>query len=225
MRATGQLRDPRLVRIVLLSLAAATALFLALLIGVFHLLAGVPLEGLGGLGSLLAAGGVLEILGTLGAAYVALLLFPAIAITLQSLFLDGVAEAVERRWYPGLPPARAQSFGEMLSTGLRLTLLVLAVNLLLLPLYLILLFLPPLNLMLFYAVNGWLIGREFTEIVAFRRMDPKGAAAFRRRFRGGIWLDGTLIAALFTVPVVNLAAPVVGAAFMVHRFHRRAATV
>lgn len=224
MRALAQLSDPRLARTVLLSLLATAALLAALLFAVFHALAGVPLESLGGLGSVLTAGGVLEILGTLGAAYVAFLLFPAVAVTLQSLFLDGVAEAVERRWYPGLPPAREQSFGEMLSTALRLTFLVLAVNLVLLPLYLILLFLPPLNLILFYTVNGWLIGREFTEIVAFRRTDPKGAAAFRRRFRGGIWLDGVLIAAMFTIPIVNLAAPVVGAAYMVHRFHRRRLT-
>ena len=89
-------------------------------------------------------------------------------------------------------------------------------NLICAPLYLALLLLPPLGLLLFYAVNGYLLGREYFELVAERRLRPDRAAALRRAHRFRLPVYGAGIAFALTVPIVNLAVPVLATAFMVH---------
>ena len=97
-----------------------------------------------------------------------------------------------------------------------------------LPLYLLLLFVPPFNLIVFYALNGYLLGREYFEIVGVRRLDDAETRTLRRRHRGRAFMAGVVIAILLTVPLVNLFTPVVATAFMLHvfeRLRRRAASV
>ncbi|MDF2766966.1 MAG: hypothetical protein K0S81_3962, partial [Rhodospirillales bacterium] len=72
--------------------------------------------------------------------------------------------------------------------------------------------------MVFYALNGYLLGREYFELVALRRLDENSVRALRRSYQGSILLSGALIAFITTVPLLNLAAPVVATAFMVHLF-------
>ena len=79
-------------------------------------------------------------------------------------------------------------------------------------------FLPVINLLVFYALNGYLLGREYFELVALRRLDGSSAQVLRKSYQGTIFLSGAVIAFLTTVPLLNLAAPVVATAFMVHLF-------
>jgi CysZ protein len=44
------------------------------------------------------------------------------------------------------------------------------------------------------------------------------ARAVRQRFAGRVFVGGVAIAGLFAVPLVNLVAPVIATAFMVHVF-------
>jgi uncharacterized protein involved in cysteine biosynthesis len=108
---------------------------------------------------------------------------------------------------------------EVLGSTLKFAAIVILLNLLVLPVYLVLFFVPPLNLILYYLLNGYLIGREYFELVAFRRLPPADATRLRRRHRARILLSGVILAFCMTVPVVNLFAPVLGAAFMVHVAH------
>lgn len=159
---------------------------------------------------------IIDVLGVLGTAVVAWLLFPAIVVALSSFFLDRVVEVVEARHYPQLSPPRNTPLLEQALAALRLLGLSLLLNLLALPLYLV----PVLNLPVWLAVNGWLVGREYAELVAQRRMEGAAVAVFRRERRVRIWLAGAVVALALTVPFLNLAAPVLGAAFMTHRLHR-----
>lgn len=147
------------------------------------------------------------------------LVFPAVAILIMTLLLDPICDAVEQRWYPGLPTAREQPWAEMLWDAARLTGATIALNLLFLPLYLILLFFPPFNLFVFFGLNGYLLGREYFEVAAVRRLESVEARALRRRHFGRVFAAGVIIALLFSVPLVNLFMPIVATAFMVHRFH------
>jgi uncharacterized protein involved in cysteine biosynthesis len=81
--------------------------------------------------------------------------------------------------------------------------------------------------MIYLALNGYLLGREYFELVAGRRLPWSKVVGLRRRVRGRLWLAGVAIALLLTVPVFNLVAPVVAIAFMVHLFEglRRGAGV
>ena len=153
-----------------------------------------------------------------GVLVASLFLFPAVMAGVMSLLLEEIAAAVERRHYPGQPPARAQPVGEALVSAFAFALVALALNLLALPIYLLLLFLPPFNLFVFYLLNGYLLGREYFELVAVRRYDAATAKRLRRAYRGRVLLSGAIIAFLLTLPVVNLAMPIVATGFMLHVF-------
>ena len=79
---------------------------------------------------------------------------------------------------------------------------------------------PPLAPFLLIAVNGWLLGREYVEMVALRRMDRTAARAFRKAHRLRVFGVGAAMAALMAVPLANLFAPLLGAAAATHLFHR-----
>ncbi len=158
---------------------------------------------------------LLQPLGGLAVLALAWLLFPAVVTFVMGFFLDRVAAAVEARDYPGKGPPRRRPLGETLAALLRLGVLTVALNLLALPLYF---FIPGMNLVLFLALNGYLLGREYFEVVALRRLDAKAAKATRNRFGGPVFVGGVVIAGTFALPVVNLIAPVVATAFMVHLF-------
>jgi CysZ protein len=66
--------------------------------------------------------------------------------------------------------------------------------------------------------NGWLLGREYFELVALRHVERREATLLRRRFGPSIMLAGTLLALLSMIPLLNLVAPLFGTALMVHLF-------
>jgi CysZ protein len=219
-RVLNQLPEPRLLRPVLWGLVLSAIVLAALVGGVFWVLNTFVPEGQSWLGRQLDAVGFYEIAGTVLVAWLALLLFPAVALTVQSVFLDSVTDAVEAKYYSHLPPAREVPIAVGIGSSIQLTLVVIAVNLLLLPVYLLLLLLPPTGLLLYYAVNGYLVGREYFEVVGLRRQTLKELKTLRRRNRTAVWLDGILLVLVFTVPLLNLAGPTLGTAYMVHRYHR-----
>lgn len=140
-----------------------------------------------------------------------------IAALFVGFFLDDVAEAVEARHYPGLPPAQAPGVAANLGNALRFAGVIVAANLVAIVLY----FLSgPLAPLVFYAVNGYLLGREYLELVAARHLGFREAAAFRRRHWLRAWAAGTLMAVPLTIPVMNLFVPVLGVATLTHQFHR-----
>ncbi len=158
----------------------------------------------------------LHALGGLGVMAVSLLLFPSVFVVLQSLFLDGLADKIEARHYPELGSARGTSFRDGLFMAIRVMVLLIFVNLLMLPVYVLGSVFFGAGMALYYAVNGWLTGREYFAQVALRRMTRAEVKRLAARHRLTIWMTGTLIALLGTVPLVNLAAPVIGCAMMVH---------
>ncbi|MCA8927964.1 MAG: EI24 domain-containing protein [Alphaproteobacteria bacterium] len=220
LRVLAQLDDKRLLRPVLLGFVASAITLAGLVAVSAWLLGGIDTGGDGWFGRQLEALGLVEILGSFAVGVLALLLFPAVALTIQSLFLDSVCDAVEARYYANTPPAREVPIVEGVLAAVKLTVLVIVVNLVLLPVYLILMLLPPTGLILYFAVNGYLVGREYFETVGLRRLTLAEAKVTRRQNRMMIWMDGVLLVLLFTVPFVNLAGPTLGTAYMVHRFHR-----
>lgn len=224
-KAFGQISDPAFRRVFALSLGTSMAVFVALWLAAWFGLAwaGEALSGwmadqepggfwIGIVEWIFGAGAVVGVL------VVSFFLFPAIVVVVMSFLLDDIAEAVERRHYPGLPAPPDQPLRAAVMSGLVFAGVTLALNLLALPLYLLLLFLPPFNLFVFYLLNGYLLGREYFELVAARRLDMAGVGRLRRAYRGRLLLAGTVIAFLLTVPIVNLVTPIVATGFMLHVF-------
>ncbi|HEX9464817.1 MAG TPA: EI24 domain-containing protein [Alphaproteobacteria bacterium] len=205
--AIAQLGDRNFRRPLVLGLSGAALVFVALWIGLWLLLTRTHLFAIGWLDTVVAA------LGELAAIGLAFILYPAVAASLIALFLDQVVDAVEARHYPGMPPPRRIGLGEQLKSAARLLLLAIVLNLLVLPVY----FLPPINLLVFYALNGYILGREYFELVAARRLDPPDVSRAWRDHRWGALAMGAVIAFLSTLPLINLVAPLVGVAAMTHQ--------
>jgi CysZ protein len=161
---------------------------------------------------------VVDVLGGVAALVLSLLLFPGAVLVTLSFFLEDVASRVEARHYPDLPPARHQPLAEVTWVAIRFAAVTLGLNILVLPLYGVLFFVPPLNFLLFYGLNGYLLGREYFELVALRRVDDRLAKAMRQAALGRLVIAGAVITFLSTLPFANLLTPVVATAFMVHIF-------
>ena len=69
-------------------------------------------------------------------------------------------------------------------------------------------------------MNGYLLGREYFELVSLRHLDVEAARRLQKRFRFRIFMAGLVIAAFATVPILNLFAPLFATAFMVHTSKR-----
>jgi len=211
--AFAELSAPPLRRIVGLCLALAVSSFALLWLGIAAVLAHDIHAGwwpLHWLTQLLAAGGVLGL---------SWLFFPAILTLIMGFFLPRVAAEVEALDYPDNLAPRRISVMESVTITLRLMMLMLALNLLALPIYVLV---PGMNFFVFLGLNGYLFGRQYFEVVALRRLDLAGTRAMRQRFGGRVFAGGVVIAGLFAVPFVNLVAPVIATAFMVH-LHARLA--
>jgi CysZ protein len=141
----------------------------------------------------------------------ALLIAPATAL-IAGLFLDEVAEVIEKRDYPLEAPGKAMPLGEAMRSTIRFVGVVILGNIV----ALLLLLIPGINLMAFFLVNGYLLGREFFEFAASRFRTTDEARAFRARHSGTVFLAGLLIAAFLTVPILNLLTPLFAAGLMVH---------
>lgn len=143
-------------------------------------------------------------------------LIAPITAGVAGLFLDEVAEAVERTRYPGDAPGRALPWGPSLAQAARFTALSLAVNVVALPLVLFAGF----GLVVFTLANGWLIGREYFEFAAGRWVGPAEARRLRQTHAGLAFLAGLAAALLLSVPILNLATPLFATATMVHLVKR-----
>jgi len=155
---------------------------------------------------------VLGIFASLGLALgLALLLAPVTAM-IAGFFLDDVAEVVEKRDYPGEPPGVPLPLAEAVVSSAKFLGVVILGNIL----ALFLLLVPGLNLIAFFLVNGYLLGREFFEFAAMRHRRPEEARLFRRKHRATVFLGGLLLAAFLAVPLLNLLTPLFAAGMMVH---------
>jgi CysZ protein len=141
----------------------------------------------------------------------ALLIAPVTAIV-AGLFLDDIAEVVERIDYPGDPPGRAVPALLSLVLAIRFFGVVILGNIV----ALLLLLVPGINIAAFFVVNGYLLGREFFEFAAMRFRPQAEARALRKRHSGTVFLAGLVVAAFLAVPLLNLLTPLFAAAMMVH---------
>lgn len=148
--------------------------------------------------------------------FLSVFLMVPVASAFTGLFLEDIASAVEARHYPGLPPVGRVPWGDVLKDSLNFFGVLIAVNLFAIVLYFIV---GPFAPLMFWIVNGFLLGREYFQMVAMRRLGRAGAKAARRKHFPKIWLAGTLMAAPLSIPLINLFIPILGAATFTHLFH------
>lgn len=158
-------------------------------------------------------------LGGLALVVGSIFLVPPITSLMAGLYLDDIAARVEKSDYPQDPPGKELPTLKAIGVGLRFFVVVLAVNLI----ALFLLLVPGVNLIAFYAGNAYLLGREYFEMVAIRHLPPTQARQLRKANRATVSLSGLVIAALASVPILNLLTPLFATAFMVRIYKGLAA--
>jgi CysZ protein len=152
-RALAQIGDKRFRRVIGLGLLLAVALLglsYAALLGVVDLLApaSVEIPGIGpvsGIDTLISWGSAVLML------VLSIFLMIPVAVAFAGLFLEDVAQAVEDRHYPGLPPVQRVGLGQTLIETINFLGLVIAVNTAGLVLYL---FAGPAIPLIFWGLNG-----------------------------------------------------------------------
>jgi CysZ protein len=210
LRALAQMDDPVFLGVVWRSVGWTLAGFIALAAA----LSWGGHAALAGHGWLAWLGGLF---GGVGAVLLAFYLFLPLAGVVASLFAERVAAAVERRFYPGLPPARPAPFAQQAWDGVALGLRVLGWQVV--TLLLLLTPLAPVAVPAGWLISAWSVGRGLFVAVAMRRMERGRAAALYRGLRPSVLVQGALMAVASLVPVLNLLVPVLGTAAMVHLLH------
>ncbi|GAB4285692.1 MAG: EI24 domain-containing protein [Roseovarius sp.] len=217
--ALGQMGDRRFRKVLLLGIALALALLVAVYAGFLMLLewmtgetTELPLVGeVTWLGDLLSIGSMLFMF-----VLSAVLMVP-VASAITSMFLDEVAQAVEERHYPALPPARRTPLGEAVRDTVNFLGILVAANFVAVLVYVAF---PPSAPVIFYVLNGYLLGMEYFTLAAMRRLGRDEARRLRRQHLATIWLAGILMALPLTLPLFNLVIPILGAATFTHIYHR-----
>ena len=225
VKALSQMISPPMRSILWRSIGLALVLIVVLAIGLQRLLSWfatygeVWLEGLLGPGwhaSLEVFAWIISIAAGLGVVFGSVFLMPVITSLVASLFVDDVAEIVEREYYPAERPGVALPFSQAIYEGIKTALLTILVYLIALPFV----FLAGAGFLIFFLAAAWLLGREYFELAAMRFRSPEEAKAMRRDNAATIFTAGLIIAAFVSIPIVNLATPIFGMAFMVH-MHKR----
>ncbi|UNE54269.1 sulfate transporter family protein [Bartonella machadoae] len=155
--------------------------------------------------------GMLIILN-LGLALLMAFLIAPITAMIGGFFIDSAAEIIEKEDYPNEPIGHALPFGRSLILSLKFVLLSLLGN----GIAFILFFVPGINLIAFYVINGFLLGREYFVFAAYRFRSEQEAHAFLHAHYLTVFGAGLLIALFVSIPILNLASPLFAAAFMTH---------
>jgi CysZ protein len=225
IKALSQILSPPMRSILWRSIGLALVLIVVLAIGLQRLLSWFATSGEGWAEAMLGPGfqtplnilaWIVSIAAGLGVVFGAVLLMPAITSLVASVFVDEVAEHVEREHYPAERPGTALPLGIAMTEGVKTALLTILVYLLALPFV----FIAGAGFIAFFIATAWLLGREYFELAAMRFRSPEEAKAMRKENAATVFTAGLIVAAFVSIPIVNLATPLFGMAFMVH-MHKR----
>jgi CysZ protein len=213
-RAIGNFFDGTLRGVVLKSIGLTLLLFIVLIAGLEFGMAHLPTLGWPWVNR------ALEILAPLLFIVFIFVIGPPVAALFASLFLGRIADTIEARAYPADAATPGAPSSTIVGAAVRLAVLALALNAGLLVVDAELIEAPPVAELITILANGWLLGREYFELAALRHMSRAAADNLRKKHGGKIFMGGTMISLLSSVPVVNFVAPLFGAAFMVHLYKR-----
>ncbi|KEC56102.1 sulfate transporter family protein [Bartonella koehlerae] len=152
------------------------------------------------------------IIFNLGLALLMAFLIAPITAMIGSFFIDSAAEIIEKEDYPNQPIGNALSLWRSFILSLKFVTLSLFGN----TIAFILFFVPGINLIAFYVINGYLLGREYFMFAAYRFRSEQEARAFLHVHSMTIFGAGLLIAFFVSIPLLNLATPLFAAALMTH---------
>jgi len=207
-KALAQLGDTPIQKTIFQTLIVAMIVFIILWSAIGYGLTNTSLFTIGWLED------IIDIMGGLAVLVITWMLFPGVISATMGFFLDTIARAVEAKHYPHLEPAVGVSTAEAIFSSIKFIAILVVLNIFML----LFLIVPPVFPFVFYGVNGYLLGREYFELVALRRMSPAQAKELRLKNKRKILIFGILIALLLSIPLINLLTPIIATAAMLHMF-------
>ena len=220
-QALSQMFSPPFRAVLLKSIGLALILIILVGVGLNHLLQVLATAGEGAAENALGPGAhaplrvlafVLSLAASLGILVGSVLLMPAVTALVASFFVDDIALEVERSCYPAEPVGSPLPLLRALIEGARTAGLAILVYLVALPFLLFAGF----GALIFFFCTAYILGREYFELAAMRYHSVTEAKALRRVNHGTVFVGGMFIAAFVSIPLLNLATPLFGMAFMVH---------
>jgi len=160
-------------------------------------------------GSLIGWGAFWIILG------LSVFLMVPVASAMSAFFVDDVARAVEERHYPKTQAQYRSKLSEEVRESLGFLGTMLAANLIALIFYALFTVFAPI---IFWSLNGYLIGREYFYMAAKRHLGRENALSAFRDHRFRVWMCGVILVLPMSVPLLNLLVPVLAAASFTHLF-------
>lgn len=207
-KAFEQLSDPKTRSVIWASIGWSVAIFIGLYVALYLVLKVTTFIAIGPLEM------IFDFIAQFGVMLLTWFLFPPVVTAVGALMLDKVVDAVEQRHYPHLAMAPGASLKESIGPAIKFLGVTVGLNILCLPLLLI----PPLFPFVYYGLNGYLLSREYFELVALRRLSVHDAQMMRLRWRAPLFIAGAGFAFMLTVPILNLIAPILATAATVHLF-------
>jgi uncharacterized protein involved in cysteine biosynthesis len=226
-KALAQMFTPPFRTVLLKSVGLAILLLVMLGIGLHRLFGWLAAQGAawleGAAGSGLEAPlhvllWVLAIATGFGLAAGAILIMPVITAFVASFFSDEIAAEVEHVHYPAEGAGVSVPIWIASIEGIKTALLALIIYLIALPFLLF----AGIGFLILFVANTYLLGREYFLLAAMRFHPVDDAKRLRRMHHGTVMLAGAFIAAFVSIPILNLATPLFGMAFMTH-VHKRIA--
>jgi CysZ protein len=160
-------------------------------------------------GSLIGWGAFWIILG------LSVFLMVPVASAMSAFFVDDVARAVEEHHYPDTQAQYRSKLSEEVRESLGFLGTMLAANLIALIFYAFFAVFAPI---IFWSLNGYLIGREYFYMAAKRHLGRDTALSVFRDHRFRVWMCGVILVLPMSVPLLNLVVPVLAAASFTHLF-------
>ena len=212
--SVSQLPDPALRRVIIKSILLSVLVFLFLAIIVWFVLSETNFF------TFWVFEAFADMFGGITAIVISWLLFPTLASFFITVFLEDIVEAVESRYYPNTLLEKINNPSATFVISLRFTVIALFLNILAIPFYFFTIWFPPLGIFVFYCLNSYLLGREYFELVALRHIKLKDISSIRQSNSWQLFLFGSVTTFLFTIPIINFLAPILGVAGMTHFFRK-----
>ncbi|AHC73485.1 hypothetical protein P856_256 [Candidatus Endolissoclinum faulkneri L5] len=209
--AIAQLANPNLRSILMIAITISLLFIIAITIGMNYAITLLAHTGINWFDKLIIW------FGSLASFLFALIFFPGFVQIISGLFADRVSDAIISTYYPNLPAQRQTSISEVIGDGLRFAFLSMIINILALSLYFLL---PGFNMIIFYLLNSYLLGREYAEMIGLRSLDRISMKKFWEANRTQLFLGGMLITTISIIPALNLTTPITATAFAIHEHER-----
>src|SRR6202008_4918811 len=204
VKALAEMLSPPMRSILWRSIGLALVLIVVLAVGLQRLLSWLATSGEGWAEAMLGPGfqtplnvvaWIVSIVAGLGVVFGAVLPMPPITSLVASVFVDEVADHVEREYYPAEPPGTALPLGVAMTEGVKTALLTVLVYLVALPFV----FVAGAGFIAFFIATAWLLGREYFELAAMRFRSPADAKAMRKENAALVFTAGLIIAAFVSI--------------------------